>query len=145
MESIVPCRDVHTGPRQGQGPLFPIVLGLFPAPVSFRFPYRMNKLLVVNPEKSMFCQNFYETHGILSVRGGGGSRRWRTGSVHLNILRLINNKTINIVTVLNISYGKVLCSHSSAILSMGSRHLVGGVLSQGVCIPAVGYPPGTDI
>ena len=111
--------------------LFPNVPVLFPVPVSFRFPYRMNKLLLVNPENSMFCQNFYETYRIWSVRGGGGSRRWRTGSVHLNILRLINSKTINIVTVRNISWGKVLCSHSSVILSMGSRYLVGGHVIPG--------------
>ena len=116
--------------ERDQDPLFPNVPVLFAVPVSFRFPYRMNKLLVVNPENPMFCQNFYETHGIWSVRGGGRSRRWRTGSVHLNILRLINSKTINIVTVRNISCGKVLCSHSSVILSMGSIGW-GGVLSQG--------------
>ena len=93
----------------------------------------VNRPLVVNPENSIFCQNFYETPGIWSVRGGEGSRRWRTGSVHLNILRLINSKTINIVTVRNISCGKVLCSHSSVILSMGSRYLVGGrVIPEGM-------------
>ena len=45
MESVVPCRNVHAGPRQdwGQAPLFPFVSVPFPVPVLITFPCSVNK------------------------------------------------------------------------------------------------------
>ena len=76
MESIVPCRNVHTGLRQEQAPLLPMVPVPFPVP----FPFSVNK-----PQGS---SRFTSTHPQHSTSNGpfrGSSTRVRINSGLLEV------------------------------------------------------------